>query len=213
MVEPPKSNISEYENWRYGFDKRAAEDVFASAWAKDKFPFTSLRLPMVNSERDHYERLYGYFLRLRDGGPILVPVDGGSQIRHVYGEDVVQAITRIIQSGTGRGEAYNIGQDESLSLEQFLQMMAQLMGVPLQIKPAVRAELNQARLLPDCSPFSGLWMSALDNDRSKAELGMRYTPMETYLKKLVAFYSATTPRQIDGYKQRREELRFAAATS
>ncbi|MGZ4854756.1 MAG: NAD-dependent epimerase/dehydratase family protein, partial [Candidatus Angelobacter sp.] len=51
MAEPPKSNVSEYENWLYGFEKRAAEDVFARAWTEHKFPFTSLRLPMVNSER------------------------------------------------------------------------------------------------------------------------------------------------------------------
>jgi nucleoside-diphosphate-sugar epimerase len=213
MPEPPKSDESDHSNWVYGFDKRQAEDVFAGAWREHKFPFTSLRLPMVNSERDHYDRLYGYFLRLRDGGPILAPADGGSQIRHVYGEDVVQAITRVIQSDKGRGEAYNIGQDESLSLEQFLQMMAGLMGVPLQIKPAPRGELNQAGLLPDCSPFSGQWMSALDNARSKAELGMRYTPMEAYLKRLIAFYTAASPRQIEGYKQRGKELQFAAGAS
>jgi nucleoside-diphosphate-sugar epimerase len=212
MPEPSKSDESDHSNWVYGFDKRQAEDVFARAWREHKFPFTSLRLPMVNSERDHYDRLYGYFLRMRDGGPILVPADGGSSIRHVYGEDVVQSITRVIEGDKGRGEAYNIGQDESLSLEQFLHMMAGIMGVSLQMKPVPRTQLNKAGLLPDCSPFSGLWMSALENARSKAELGMRYTPMEAYLKKLIALYHSTSPRQIEGYQQRGRELQFAAAT-
>jgi nucleoside-diphosphate-sugar epimerase len=63
MEQPPKSNTSDYENWLYGFDNRAAEDVFARAWADCKFPFTSLRLPMVNSERDYYDRIYGNFVR------------------------------------------------------------------------------------------------------------------------------------------------------
>ena len=212
MPEPAKTDESEHSNWLYGFDKRQAEDVFSQAWHEHKFPYTSLRLPMVNSERDHYDRLYGYFLRLQDGGPILVPDDGGSPVRHVYGEDVVQAIMRLIKSDKGRGEAYNIGQDESLSLKHFLEMMAALMKAPLQLKPAPRAALMRAGLLPDCSPFSGLWMSALNNDRSKAELGMKYTPLKDYLKKLVDFYSATSPRQTDGYKQRPQELKFANAT-
>src|ERR1051326_2811613 len=53
MEQPPKTNTSDYENWLYGFDKRAAEDVFGRAWTERKFPFTSLRLPIVNTERDH----------------------------------------------------------------------------------------------------------------------------------------------------------------
>ena len=209
MPEPAKADESEHSNWLYGFDKRQAEDVFANAWNKHKFPFTSLRLPMVNSERDHYDRLYGYFLRLKDGGPVLVPDDGGTPVRHVFGDDVVQAIVRLIKSNLGKGEAYNIGQDESVSLDEFLQMMAGLMQVPLQLRQAPRVELMQAGLLPDCSPFSGSWMSALDNARSKTELGMQYTPLQVYLKKLVESYSATSPRQIEGYKQRARELKFA----
>jgi len=214
MPEPPKADESEHSNWLYGFDKRQAEDVFSRAWNEYQFPFTSLRLPMVNSERDHYDRLYGYFLRLRDGGPLLVPddvpSDGGAAVRHVYGDDVVQAIMRLIKSDKGRGDAYNIGQDESVSLKHFMELMAGLMKVPLQLKPASRASLMQAGLLPDCSPFSSLWMSALENVRSKTELGMRYTPLDVYLEKLLAFYAATSPRQIEGYRQRTRELDFAA---
>jgi nucleoside-diphosphate-sugar epimerase len=186
--------------------------VFAKAWSQYKFPFTSLRLPMVNSERDHYDRLYGYFLRLKDGGPVLVPDDGGTPVRHVFGDDVVQAIMRVIKAEKGKGEAYNIGQDESVSLDESLQMIAGLMQVPLQLRRAPRVELMQAGLLPHCSPFSGSWMSALDNARSKTELGMQYTPLQIYLKKLVGFYTATWPREIEGYKQRARELKFAAAT-
>jgi nucleoside-diphosphate-sugar epimerase len=212
MPEPAKADESEHSNWLYGFDKRQAEDVFAKAWSQYKFPFTSLRLPMVNSERDHYDRLYGYFLRLKDGGPVLVPDDGGTPVRHVFGDDVVQAIMRVIKAEKGKGEAYNIGQDESVSLDESLQMIAGLMQVPLQLRRAPRVELMQAGLLPHCSPFSGSWMSALDNARSKTELGMQYTPLQIYLKKLVGFYTATWPREIEGYKQRARELKFAAAT-
>src|ERR1700746_662848 len=106
MEQPPKSNTSDYENWLYGFDKRAAEDVFTRAWAERKFPFTSLRLPMVNSERDHYDRIYGYMLRLQDGGPILVPEDGNQPIRHVYGDDVVQAVLRVAALEMSKGRAF-----------------------------------------------------------------------------------------------------------
>lgn len=209
MAEPPRGDVSQYENWRYGFDKREAEDVFARAWNAGKFPFTSLRLPMVNSERDHYDRIYGYFLRLQDGGPILVPEDEGLPVRHVYGEDVVQAIQRLAASELGKGTAYNIGQDDTMSLQGFLEMMGELMHRPVKVVPVPRADLDRGGLLPECSPFSGLWMSSLENARSKAELGMVYTPMRAYVKKLVSYFQAMPERHTEGYAQRARELELA----
>ena len=209
MPEPLKSDVSEYENWRYGFDKRAAEDVFASAWAKDKFPFTSLRLPMVNSERDHYDRIYVYFLRIQDEGPILIPNEDGAPVRHVYGEDVVQAIVRLAEREKGKGCAYNIGQDETLSLTQFLELLATTMHCPLKIVRVTREELDREGLLPHCSPFSGKWMSSLENTRGKKELGMEYTPVGTYVKKLVSYFQAVRPHTVEGYQQRAREVEFA----
>jgi nucleoside-diphosphate-sugar epimerase len=208
-TEPPKANVSEYENWRYGFDKRAAEDVFACAWTKDKFPFTSLRLPMVNSERDHYDRIYGYFLRIQDEGPIPIPAEDGAPVRHVYGEDVVQAITRLTESEKGKGCAYNIGQDETLSLVEFLELLAETMHCLLKIVRVPRKELDGEGLLPHCSPFSGKWMSSLDNARSKADLGMEYTPVATYVNKLVSYFQAVRPHTVEGYQQRAREVEFA----
>ena len=211
MPEPPQSDESEHRNWAYGFHKRAAEDAFALAWAEREFPFTSLRLPMVNSERDSYERIYGYFLRLEDGGPILLPDDGGLPLRHVYGEDVVRATMRIAKSDAGKGEAYNIGQDETVSLEEFLRLLAGLMQRPLTIVRLPRARLERAGLLPHCSPFSDPWMSALDNARSKRELGMKYTRLNIYLRKLVEFYQSSPRRAIAGLARRKEESSLAAA--
>jgi nucleoside-diphosphate-sugar epimerase len=208
MAEPAKTDVSEHENWLYGFNKRAAEDVFARAWAERKFPYTSLRLPMVNSERDHYDRIYGYFLRLQDGGPILAP-EGGLPVRHVYGEDVVQAIMRLAGSDLGKGRAYNIGQDETLSLEEFLKMLAELMRRPLQLVRMPREELERHELLPYCSPFSGQWMSSLDNTRGKNELGIGYTPMRAYLEKLVSYFASAPARKIEGYAQRAREIELA----
>jgi nucleoside-diphosphate-sugar epimerase len=212
MAEPPKSNEGDYNNWIYGADKRAAEDVFARAWTERKFPYTSLRLPIVNSERDHYDRIYGYFLRLQDGGPILAPEiadDARLPLRHVYGEDVTQAILRLAGSDVGKGRAYNIGQNETLALEQFLETLAELMHRPLRMMRVPRETLEQQGLLPDCSPFSGRWMSSLENARSKSELGMQYTPVGSYLKKLISYYQAVPVKTIEGYARRAVELELA----
>jgi nucleoside-diphosphate-sugar epimerase len=208
-MDAPARDAPEYESWLYGVDKRAAEDVFERAWQERKFLFTSLRLPMVNSERDHYDRIYGYFLRLRDGGPILVPQGDGLPLRHVYGEDVAQAIVRLTADALGKGRAYNLSQDETLMLPQFLELLAELAHFPLKIMRVSRETLEREGLLPECSPFSGRWMSALDNRRSKQELGIVYTPLRSYLKKLVSYFQSHPIRNIEGYQQRARELKLA----
>src|SRR5690606_38029531 len=66
LMPSPKPNTYGYEEWMYGIEKRRAEDALRAAYEQRGFPFTSLRLPMVNSERDHFHRLYNYVLRLKD---------------------------------------------------------------------------------------------------------------------------------------------------
>jgi nucleoside-diphosphate-sugar epimerase len=146
------------------------------AWQAGRFSVTILRLPMVNSERDHFHRVHGYLLRMRDGGPILLPTGKHLRLRHVYAGDVVQAIMRVIQTGSREGRAYNISQDETVTIDDFLFLLAAIAGHDLKLKYIDRAVLESLQLLPDCSPFSDPWMSELDNQRSKLELGMQYTP-------------------------------------
>ncbi len=209
MLAPSRDNDNDYQNWLYGHDKREAEDVFTKAWSETGFPYTSLRLPMVNSERDHYNRVYGYCLRIEDGGPIVAPDGPDLPIRHVYGADVVQAVVRAMQTESSKGRAYNVGQDESVSLDEFLRMLAGYMQKPVQVIRLPREVLERAALLPNCSPFSSKWMSSVDNTLSKTELGLEYTPLPVYLRKLVEFVSQIPRRQIEGYERRHEELALA----
>jgi nucleoside-diphosphate-sugar epimerase len=212
LMPAPKPQTYGYEEWLYGIEKRQAEDVLAGAWESQRFPYTSLRLPMVNSERDHFNRLYGYLLRLQDGGPILVPETPDYPLRHVYAGDVVRAIRLLIDTGKGKGQAYNISQDETVSLDTFLTTLGSLIGVQPNIMHLRRGLLEANGFLPDCSPFSDRWMSELDNTRSKTELGMSYTPLREYLHKLVDYYDAHKPPQPAGYRRRNAEINFTQTT-
>lgn len=209
VMPAPKHTTYAYEEWTYGVEKRQAEDVFTRAWAESGFPFTSLRLPMVNSERDHFARLYNYILRIKDGGPILVPSTPNYPLRHVYGGDVIQAIIRLIETGGGKGRAYNISQDETVTLDEFLALLGDALGVPPVILRVKRDLLEANGFLPDCSPFSERWMSELDNERSKTELGLQYTPLREYLQKLVDHYHAHTMPPPVSYRRRHAEKALA----
>jgi nucleoside-diphosphate-sugar epimerase len=206
LMPAPKLNTYGYEEWLYGIDKRHAEDTFAAA--KD-FPYTTLRIPMVNGERDHFHRLYGYILRLKDGGPILVPETPDYPLRHIYTHDVVKAIMILINTGKGKRRVYNISQDETVSLKEFLNLMGDILHTEAQMIPIKRSLLEANGFLPDCSPFSDRWMSELTNQRSKTELGMTYTPLREYLGKIVAYYESHPPRKPAGYRRRKAEITFA----
>src|SRR5215831_16131234 len=107
LLPEPTTDPVDLEEWRYGIDKRAMEEVLAVAWEEHGFPATRLRLPMVNGERDHFRRLQSYLWRILDGGPLLLP-DGGTNVtRHVYGGSVVHAITRLLGQEATFGQAYN----------------------------------------------------------------------------------------------------------
>ncbi|MCY4018759.1 MAG: NAD-dependent epimerase/dehydratase family protein [Chloroflexi bacterium] len=209
VMGAPSENSYAYEEWLYGVQKREVEDHFRHEWQRSEFPYTSLRLPMVNSVRDQFHRLYNYFLRLRDGGVLLVPESPNFALNHVYALDVVSAIRRIIKTGEGKGEAFNIAQDEHLSLDEFLSLMASIMGVDLHLLRVDRKELEANGFLPDCSPFSERWMSALDNGRSKDELGIAYTPLAKYLETLVRHYQSHIIAPPLTFRRRRAELSFA----
>lgn len=206
---PPKANTFAYEEWSYGVNKRQAEESLIKAHQETGFPYTALRLPMVNSERDTFRRLYSYIIRLKDGGPILVPETPTYPLRHIYGQDVVRVIEQLINSGQGIGRAYNISQEETVSIDEFLEILGEHMGITPQIVRAKRSSLEANGFLPDCSPFSERWMSELDNTRSKEELGVEYTPLYDYLGNLVRHYTSTKISKPVGYKRRQAELQFA----
>lgn len=209
VMPPPPTGTHDHDEWRYGAEKRDAEDVLFAASRDRGFPFTTLRLPMVNSERDHYHRIQGYLARLRDGGPILVPAGPHLELRHVYGGDVVNAVMALAASDVGIGRAYNVSQDETVTIEGFLAQLADLAGTTLRLRRVDRASLRERGLLPDSSPFSETWMSEPDNRRGKEELGLRYTPLRVYLARLVEHHDRVRPPAPDGYRRRGEELALA----
>lgn len=208
LIPAPTENTYDYEEWLYGIDKRKAEAVFARAYEQYQFPYTALRMPMVNSERDNFNRLYNYMLRIKDGGPILVPDVPNYPLRHVYTTDVVNVVMTLINTGIGKGKAYNISQDDTTSLHDFLMILGNLMGLEPQIQVVERRLLEANGFLPECSPFSELWMSELDNTLSKTELGATYTPLREYLARIVTYYTEHPPKSPTGYKRRKAEKSF-----
>lgn len=205
----PKENTFAHEEWLYGMDKRRAEDVFWQAHRDREFPITVLRMPMVNSEYDQFGRLYSYVLRLQDGGPLLIPETPNHPLRHVYKDDVVTALKIIIENGVGKGRAYNISQDETVMIDEFLEVLGEIVGTAPDIVRVEKSWMEANGFLPHASPFSERWMSELTNERSKAELKLVYTPLRQYLAQLVAYFDEHKLAPPIGYKRRQSEIKSA----
>ena len=210
MAEPPPGG-PEHDEWAYGVGKRAAEDVLAAAFAREGFPSTRLRIPMVNGERDYHRRLEGYLRRILDGGPVLLPDGGAHRVRHVYSRDVARAITGLLGRAETFGRAYNLCQEETPTLNSLLEMVAGLVGASPRLLAVPRAEMEAAGLDPvRVSPFSGRWMSFLDPGRARRELGFAPTPAPTYMAAIVAAFLAHPPEDLpDSYATRARELDLA----
>ena len=210
MAEPP-AGASDHEQWAYGMGKRGAEDALAAAFAREGFPSTRLRIPMVDGERDYHRRLEGYLRRILDGGPVLLPDGGAHRVRHVYSRDVARAITGLLGRAETFGRAYNLCQEETPTLASLLEMVAGLIGAPPRLVAVPRAALEAAGLDPALlSPFSGRWMSFLDPGRARRELGFAPTPMSACMAAIVAAFLAHPPEAPpEGYATRARELELA----
>ena len=212
VMSEPLRETADYPAWLYGIEKRLAEQVLSAAFESVSFPVTTLRLPMVASERDHYGRIQGYVARMIDGGPLLIPDEQGLPLRHVYVNDVAQLVARLATTDAGIGRAYNISWGESMTLSSFLELLRDATESNSQIMRFDRGLLESEGLLPDCSPFSGRWMSELDNETGVSELGARYTSPSAYLPAIIAdFQRRWTVQGLvpDSYRKREREIAFA----
>jgi nucleoside-diphosphate-sugar epimerase len=113
MARP--ADPADLEDWEYGMGKRDCEDALAAA-AREGFPATRIRIPMVNGPLDYFRRIEGYLWRLVDGGPVILPDGGGHRLRHVDGSEVARFLCGILGRNETFGRAFNVAQGEAPTL-------------------------------------------------------------------------------------------------
>lgn len=194
-------------NWDYGTGKRQCEDLVAA----DKVRATSVRIPVVNGPRDHQRRMEAYFWRLLDGGEVLLPDGGAKPMRHVYSEDVARAVAAMLGDERTYGQAYNLAQDETPTLRELLEGIAERVGAkPTLVEVASERVTGEGLVMREVSPFTQRWMSMLDNTKAKTELGFKPTPLWDYIDRMVAaFLGHPADDRPEGYQHRAREIELA----
>ncbi|MGQ9471789.1 MAG: NAD-dependent epimerase/dehydratase family protein [Candidatus Aminicenantales bacterium] len=196
--------------WVYGVNKRSCELVLREAFEATGFPATIFRLPIVIGERDYTLRAYSYFLRVADGGPLLLPDAGMNVFTHVYQGDVVSTIARNLLNGKTFGQAYNLAMEEIISLRHFVQKSAEIIGKEVNIVDIPARLLEGLPMGTSFSPFSNRRPFVMAVEKARQDLNFLATPFSTWLARTINWFFTQYKGELPAnYRWRPLELEVA----
>jgi nucleoside-diphosphate-sugar epimerase len=210
LAAPPTPR--EEPDWRYGIEKRDAEDVLRSG----RLPHTIFRLPMVHGGRDHKRRLDSLLWRLMDGGPIFL-TQPDAPVKQVFSGAVSRALVAAVERGPvshpddgSLGKAYNLAWDEALTARGLVDAVAQCLGTTARVRTMQSDVVRAAGIDPylACSVNSE-WMSALDATVAQRELAFVHEPLQVWLPAALQGCIARWDGPPPSMSQREIELRLA----
>lgn len=184
-------------SWLYARHKRRCEQVLLDAWNRDRFPFTSYRLPMVIGPHDYTRRADSYLERIMLGGAIILPGGGLNTWGFLWVDDVGATVASNILNANALGRSYNLAQREAVSLRQFVEHAARLLGRRCGILGLPPAWLEATGLGCSFSPFTHDSDILLDCQAAREELVFRPTPFAQWIELLVQDFRSRfdgTPR-------------------
>jgi nucleoside-diphosphate-sugar epimerase len=209
ILAPPKDKRMVFA-YNYGLGKKKCEAVLQKAFQRNQFPVTILRPPFICGERDNYLRDYSYFLRIKDGNPLILVDGGGKKIRNVYVRDVARAINSLMGKMNTAGKVFNIAQEEILSIKEYLGEVSQIMGRKLEIIDIPKDFLGQNGVsfpYPYFSPFNSELNDILDIEKIKKELDFDSTPFKVWMRDTIRWFdNQYKGSAVDNYKNREKEV-------
>lgn len=177
-------------SWLYAYHKRRCEIALQQAWDQHRFPATTLRLPMVVGPGDYTERAQAYLDRLLDGGPVILPDGGLNSWGFVPVTDVAEVIAANLMNNNALGRAYNIAQREVISVRQFVEMAAGILGTRPRLAALPSEWLHRLNLGTAFSPYSHDHDIVLDIQAARRDLLFEPTPFPVWCRDLVEDFRA-----------------------
>lgn len=210
-LEPePPAGTPDHRQWSYGVGKRGAEAAVGEARERRSLDALVLRLPVILGAGDTSLRTWAYLQRILDGGPLLVPEGGAQTVRFMWVEDVAKTIVQVLDRWPLPSAVYHVAQPDVLTLRDVIERLAALAGRRSVIESVAADALSAAQIGPECSPYSGRWVSVLDPGRAEREWGFTATPLDGYLSAVVrAHLERPPPSSHPGYANRGLELALA----
>lgn len=205
----PKEKLKDSPYYSYAAGKYQAERVFLEAFAASSFPVAIIRPPVVVGPGDPTLRAYSYWLRLADGGPVFLPNPGVSA-RYIFSKDLARAYELAVYAKDVPGQAFNFGDSEVISLDDFVKLSARIMHKEPEIICPEHAWLKENGFNFEASPFSGASDFITDISKAEKAFGWRSTPMHQWLEESVNwFFFKYTGLPPKNYSLRKRELELA----
>ncbi|WP_293677204.1 NAD-dependent epimerase/dehydratase family protein [uncultured Phenylobacterium sp.] len=118
----------------YGVGKVQCEDHLLGLWRSEGLPVTILRVGHTLGPRSPAAtRDPGFFARIEQGRPILIPGDGFAAMSLVHTKDVARLMASLIGNERVKGEAYNVSGTEVTTIVGVMHLIARAMGKTVQI--------------------------------------------------------------------------------
>ena len=204
-----KTSLREKDRYQYAFNKLDAEKVFLNAFKEAKFPVSIIRFPIVIGPNDTSLRAFSYWIRLTDDKPLLLP-GAASSMRYIYSKDAARAFETLISAKNTEGEIYNFGDNQTISLEDFVKLSANIMTKKADIIYPEFDWLKENNFNFESSPFST--PVDFNNDIAKVQklFNWQSTDINIWLKETINWfffkYMGSLPRN---YALRKEEILLA----
>jgi 2'-hydroxyisoflavone reductase len=165
------------ERGSYGYKKLMAEEFFL----KQKDLNASIVRPTyIYGPFDYSRRLIYIFERIRHRKPVLVIGDGKNILQLGYVDDVARIMISTIGNEKAFNEAFNVGGEELVTLEQLIQIIARILGEEARIEFKVKTN-EETCSFPDFHYFVSL-------NKAKNLLGFQPISLQEGMEKTIFWW-------------------------
>ncbi len=191
----------------YRRGKLEAECAAVQSCEKMQIPFTIFRPPQVEGPWDPTGRTEFFARRIRDGGGFLLPRSGrGRVFQKVFRDDLAEAVAASIDNSRARDRTYNVAQEEILSLERYLGVIADCLNAePPELVECDAEELREAVGDDYAVPLPR--PKVLDLRRAQRDLGFRSSPYRSWMQRTLEWVFSQRP-PAEHAEEREREMRW-----
>ena len=184
---------------RFGHLIQVTEDAVMAQHAQGTMNVSHFRYPVVyGAWQVRATSLWWVMQRCLDGRDYVALPDGGlSLFTRGYSENMAHSVLLAVdQPAASAGQIYNCGDDRQFSLAQWVMMIAEAMGHPMEIVSVPDAYASPSR---DLMQFSGPSLhQLLDTHKIRVELGYRdKVDALTGVQQTIDWLRANPPQEAD----------------
>ncbi|MHA1630082.1 MAG: NAD-dependent epimerase/dehydratase family protein [Candidatus Heimdallarchaeota archaeon] len=191
--EAPIGSMGDDEQLLYSRDKRKAEAALKTAYQETGFPMTIIRPTYIYGPNNPLYREYYFFDRLLDKRPIFLPGSGDFIIDFVFVSDVAWLLAAPLESKKAKGQVYNATGEGGLTLNSYIDILAEIVGVKqpevIHYNPEILQQKElQPKTMMQMFPFSYSEHLLLSREKAVKDFGYRPTPFYTGVRITFQWY-------------------------